>query len=342
MTEAIAELKARRGAVLAACAAMLAIVVLAASPRLLGPEVRKAIAGVGAADPKLLWLACLCFVASIAAGAGSWRAAIGLCGGRLDLGDACARYGAGCLVNSFAPARLGDVLRVALFSRTLDHPDRLWSTGGAFAAVSAAHACVLCVLVVVGAAFGALPLWPVLVLGGAVAAAVGVAWLSRGRRARSHVAHVLDAFRGLGRDPLGGLRVVAWFAAATAARLGAAAAIAAALGVHSPLAAAVIIVPALDLASVIPLTPGNLGVASGAIAMALGSRGVGMTQALAAGLALHAVETATGILFGTGSVLALTQRDADGERRWAVAAAGLAGCVALVGAFSVTVLTDLV
>jgi uncharacterized membrane protein YbhN (UPF0104 family) len=337
---ALEQLKAKRRAFVAAGVGVLVLAFLATSPRLLGPEVRRALAGLGAADRKLLWLAGVCFVGSIVGAAGSWRAAIGLCGGQMTLGDACARFGAGCLVNTFAPARLGDAIRIALFSRALPHRDRLWSTGGAFAAIGAGRAFVLCVLVVFGAAVGALPLWPVLVLGTMVAAAGLAAWRAQRRRAHGHLSHLLDAFRALGRDPLAGLPVVGWIAFATVARVGAAATVAAALGVRAPLAAALIVVPTLDIAGLVPLTPGNFGVAAGAVAMALHEHGVGVTRALTAGIAFHAVETAAGILFGAGGALALAQRNPEGERRWAVAAVGAFGCVMVAFAFSATVLVD--
>ena len=63
-----------------------------------------------------------------------------------------------------------------------------------------------------------------------------------------------------------------------ALRLAAAAAIAAAFGVDRPLAAALLIIPALDLAGILPLTPGNVGVASAAVAFALKAHGVGRTS----------------------------------------------------------------
>ena len=78
-----------------------------------------------------------------------------------------------------------------------------------------------------------------------------------------------------------------------ALRLAAATAIAAAFGVEQPLVAALLIVRALDLAGILPLTPGNVGVASAAVAFALKAHGVGSEVALTAGIAFGAVETLT-------------------------------------------------
>jgi hypothetical protein len=126
------------------------------------------------------------------------------------------------------------------------------------------------------------------------------------------------------------------------ARLGAAASIAAALGVKSPLMAAVLVVPALELSGAMPLTPGNVGLTSGAVAMALRAHGVDLTTALTTGIAFHAVETAVGIVFGLASVLLLAPFSSAVVRRRTTLAVGTATCAVLAVAFSATVLVDLV
>src|SRR2546423_6642905 len=287
------------------CVVLLAV---AATPQLLGSDVRKAFAGLEHAQPVWLWAAAMGFLAALLCNAWVWRSAIQLCGGRIDRVRAVACYGVGSLVNTALPARIGDAARIALFSRAFGgRRDRYWTTGSVFGAIGAARALVLGVLVLVGTLLGALPTWPLLVLGAFVAAAVAAAYLTRGRRAQRHVARALDAFPAPGRSPAGGARIVAWVAAATAARLGGTAAIAAALGVSHPLLAALIIVPALDLATIIPLTPGNIGIASGTVAVALQSRGVDLTKALTTGIALQAIETAVSILVGAGGALVLAR-----------------------------------
>jgi glycosyltransferase 2 family protein len=326
----------------AATALTLALLAIAFVPELLGSEVRRALAGLSSARPIWLWLAGVCFLCSLVGTAGAWRSAIGLLGGRIGWLDAGARYGIGSLINSFAPARLGDVARLALFSRALDSDERLWRVGGSFVVIGVARALVLALLIVAGSIAGALPFWPVLVLIGLTGVVALAAMTTRNRTARTHVAHLLDAFRVLGRDPKRGACIAAWIAFATMARLGAAASIAAALGVRSPLMAAVLVVPALDLSGAMPLTPGNVGFTSGAVAMALRAHGVGLTTALTTGIAFHAVETVAGIVFGLASVLVLAPFSSTGARRRATLAVGAATCVALVGAFGATVLVDLV
>jgi uncharacterized membrane protein YbhN (UPF0104 family) len=182
----------------------------------------------------------------------------------------------------------------------------------------------------------------VLVLLGLVAGAIALAARARGREAASRAAHVLDAFRALGRDPRSGLRLVGWVVLAVGARVAAAAAIGAALGIGSPLTAAFVIVPVLDAAGIVPLTPGNVGVTSGAVAMAFEAHGISFTQGLAAGIAFHAVETTVGIAVGLGSLAWLAPYSSPGVRRVALLAAGASASLAVVGALSATVLIPLV
>src|SRR5213075_1794044 len=117
-----------------------ALLTVALVPELLGSELRRAIAGLSSAQPIWLWLAGVCFLCSLAGTAGAWRSALGLVGGRIGWLDAGARYGVGSLVNSFAPARLGDAVRLTLFSRALDRDDRLWRAGGSFVVIGVARA----------------------------------------------------------------------------------------------------------------------------------------------------------------------------------------------------------
>jgi uncharacterized membrane protein YbhN (UPF0104 family) len=322
----------RRGLV-AACAGT-AVVAAAATPQLLGGRVADALDKLGGADPAWLWLAALGFLCSLAGSALAWQAAVRLCGGRVGALDANARYAAGSLANTFLPGRVGDAVRIGLFSRSVGGDARVWKTGGAFAAIGVARAVALAGLVVGGAAAGALPLWPLAVLAGFVGVGGVLARRSRNRRAQTRIAHVLDAFRELGRDPRAGARILACIVVATIGRLGAAAAVAASLGVHAPLAAAVIIVPALDVATLVPLTPGNVGVTSGAVALALQAHGIAHTDALSVGLAFHAVETGVSLLYGIVAPLAA---GTVAQRRLALAAASTA-CLAVAVAFGATVI----
>jgi len=249
------------------------------------------------ANPGWLALAAAGLVGATFAAAGSWCSEVGLAGGKTTLVDACARYGAGSLVNTFVPFRAGDTVRIALFSRCVPHNRRIRATTGAFAAIGAARAAVLTALVAAGAVAGAIPLWPLAVLAGLIAAAAAASYFARGHDA----GHFLDAFQALDRHSAP--RLIGWMVASTVCRYLAAAAVCASLGIHAAFAAAIIILPALDLAGLFPVTPGNVGVTSGAIAVALRAHHVAFHDGLAAGLAFHAVETGVGVLFGVAAAV---------------------------------------
>lgn len=274
------------------------------------------------ADPRWLWLAGLGFLVALVGSAGGWRSAVALLGGRTTLLDATARYGAGSLTNTFVPAHAGDAVRIGLFGRLLPPGRRIRSTTTCFAAVGAARATVLAALVAIGAAVGAVPLWPLAVLGGVAVIALCAALLARRRLP----------------DPRDIPRLLGWLALSTVARFVAAAASCAALGIHDPFAAAIIVLPALELAGLFPITPGNVGVTSGTVALALRAHGVSFHDGLAAGIAFHAAETAVGLLVGSLSVLYLAPGRSPLVRRVAVTASA----AAITAAFSATVLVPLV
>ena len=318
-----------------------ALVALATMPQLLGAQVTDAFQGLLDASPAWLWLAALSFAGALTAAGCAWQSALSRCGGDLTRADASARYGIGSLVNAFLPAKVGSAVRFALFARVLRSEGRLWTTGGVCASIGAARSIWLALLLGFGAASGVLPLWPLAVLALAVGVAVGAAAFSRNRAPHARIAHVLDAFRALAQCPRAAAQLIGWIGLATASRVGAATAIAAAFGVERPLLAALLVVPALDLAGVLPLTPGNIGVASAAVAFALHAHGAAADVAITAGIAFSAVETVTSLAFGVGSLLYLAG-GAPGVRRSLATAAAATACLGLGIAFGATVVLPLV
>ena len=103
-----------------------------------------------------------------------------------------------------------------------------------------------------------------------------------------------------------------------------------------------VIVPALEVAGTVPVTPGNVGVTSGAIALAFHTQGVSFTHGLAAGIAFHAVETAVGIMFGIGSVVWLAPYRSPAVRRVVLLSSAASWALGIAGAFSAKVLVPLV
>ena len=141
---------------------------------------------------------------------GAWRAALAAAGGRICPRQAAARIGVGCMVNSFAPAKLGDAVKIALCSKAIDGPGRLWTTGGVYAALAAARSLTLALLLVVASATGAMPIWPVFVIFGAVGL-LAVAGAFSGRlRSHPRIAHVLGGLAALERSPRAIATVLGW------------------------------------------------------------------------------------------------------------------------------------
>jgi uncharacterized membrane protein YbhN (UPF0104 family) len=276
---------------------------LCVSPALLGDRVSEAVAGLGDADPGLLWLAGIAFAGTSVCGALAWRAALRASGSPLTVFDASTRYAVGCGVNAIAPAHVGSALRVALFGRVTE--GGCWTVSGAAAAVGVTRIVWLGVLIAVGSAGGVLPLWPLFAITGIVAAAAAVAVVSQHVSLPPRLEHLLAAFRSLAESPRDLAIVAGWALAGAAAKVAAASVVVGAFGIDHPLRAALVLVPAVELAAVLPITPGNVGLASAAVALALGSQGVDSKTALSAGIAFGAVELLTGMAIGAAGALGL-------------------------------------
>jgi uncharacterized membrane protein YbhN (UPF0104 family) len=293
------------GQVLVGVLGIAVLVAVVASPQLLEAHLVHAFARIGQARPVWLWLAGVALLASFLASGAAWRTTLAACGTRVRFRDSCARYGVGSIVNTFAPFQLGDVVRVGLFSRVVKDRSGTWTVAGGLAAIAVVRACCLTVLGAVAWALGGLPLWPLLALGSVVSAATVIVFFTRKRVPQRQLGHLLDAFRALAASPTATRRLVGWVALGLVARVCAATAIGMALHVHSPVIAALLIVTALDLAGQFPLTPGNIGVANGAVALALQGRGIALTTALAIGLSFQAVQTAVDFGGGVAGLLHL-------------------------------------
>jgi uncharacterized membrane protein YbhN (UPF0104 family) len=286
----------------------------------------------GGADPRWLLGALAAFLVSLAATAGAWRSTLIVCGGRLGRVDACARYGTGSLVNILMPARLGEAVRVGLFSKAFgrDHSGRTLTTVGALGAVTAADSLTQSLVVGAGAGIGPVPVWSLAVLGGFVICAAGMAIVAGKRFRTGRPARLFGVFQTLSDSPARAGRLFGWLGAATVARLVAAIAIAASLRIPNPVEAGLVMCAVVIVATALPLTPGNVGVTSGAIVLALHAQGIPAASALAAGLVFHAVELLAGIVFGIGGALALVPYPSAAIRRWSLAITGLLGAALLV------------
>jgi uncharacterized membrane protein YbhN (UPF0104 family) len=317
-------MRTHRSTLIASGTALAALAVLAAVPTLLGHRVLPSLSALTGGNPDWLTLAVAGFAAAFLFTVGAWRAAFAAAGARICPREAAARLGIGSLVNAVAPAKLGDAVKVALLSRALDGPSPLWTGGGVYAALAAARSLALASLVVVASATGALPLWPVFALFGLFAAVVAAARFSQRLRTHRRLSQLLEGIGSFARSPRTALTVIAWSLAEQLARVLAAMAVAQGFGVPHPALAALLIAAALELAGAFPITPGSFGIGSGAVAVALASRGIGMTQALAVGLAIQTLQTAVSLTAGAAGALYLARLN-EIVRRWTLR-------VALVGA----------
>jgi uncharacterized membrane protein YbhN (UPF0104 family) len=264
------------------------------------------------------------FGAALLCSAAAWGVGLRACGGGAGFTQVAARCAIGSLVNSVAPAHLGGAVRVGLLSRTLPGEDPVWRTCGVGAAVAVARAVALALLVLGAAAVGRIPLWPApLLLVGMVGVTAVCVQLSK--RVAGHVGSLLQTFRNQVRPPRKGLDLFAWIACSFAARLAATVAVVAAFGIPHPLSVAVVLLAAIALAGVLPLTPGNIGAGAGAATLALHGTGVGVDVALALGIAFQAIETCTGMMLGVAGA-AVVSAPGTRMRRWSFAMAG-AGAV---------------
>src|SRR4051812_27008181 len=275
--------------VLAALVPVALLVVVAATPGLLGSRLSEAASALGGASPGWLWAAVFAFLASIVCTVLSWRSAMGAAGARIGRYDCAARYGVGCLLNSFAPASVGEAARVTLLAQKARGENGFWSISGAAAAVAFVGGLPPGgLLLAPPLAPPAPPLGPAAAIVAGAAGATAAATVLWRRHPDGRLGHFVGAFAALVRRPRAAAAVLGWSVASQAARLCAAAAVAGALSVPHPLLAAFVIMPTLQLATLLPLAPGNIGVATGAVALALQTRGVASSQALATGLAYHA------------------------------------------------------
>jgi uncharacterized membrane protein YbhN (UPF0104 family) len=256
------------------------------------------------ASPAWLLAAGVAFLAASLASAAAWHRGLIACGATLGRWQVTRRYAAGSLANTLAPANAGEVVRVALLSRAMGSEGAVFTVIGVSAAVAVIRISVIAGLFFVTAASSVPLVWLALGGLGALCLGCGVFLLARARIS-GKARHMLDVVRGLAARPAAAIELIAWVGACTAATILASACVGAALGVPHPVAAALVIVPAMELAKMLPITPGNVGLTSAAVAVALHAHGVPGEAAVAAGITLHAVETVVGLGFGAAGALSL-------------------------------------
>jgi uncharacterized protein (TIRG00374 family) len=220
-------------------------------------------------------------------------------------------FSVGLFANAVLPGRIGELARVAVLVRKLPKRKGLWAT---LVGTVLAHRVfdivpvVLLVLYVVATA--KVPAWAISILLGVIGGGAGLfafALVS----ARTHHARRLDglgalrrvlamARQGLGvmRTPLGmavaiSFQIAGWvcqlFAVWTAMR---------AFDIHAPLPAAGVVLLVMNVVTIVPIWPGNVGAVQAAIATPLRSYGVSYAVGVAYGFGLQAIEASVGVGVG--------------------------------------------
>jgi uncharacterized protein (TIRG00374 family) len=222
-------------------------------------------------------------------------------------------FGVGLFANAVVPGRLGELARVAVLRRHL--PDADSGTTATLVGTVFAHrlfdlvpATILVIWVLLTAE---VPHWAVVALLIVVAAGFAlftVAWLGAKRHhrpvmseGRGTVRHLLAmARRGLSvlkaPVPLAGailLQCLGWFLQLLAVYVAMQA-----FGIDAPLHAAGLVLVLMNVATIVPLWPGNVGLVQAAVALPLRNYGVPYATGFAYGLALQAIEIACGVGLG--------------------------------------------
>lgn len=223
-------------------------------------------------------------------------------------------FSVGLLGNAVLPARAGELARVAVLRRHLDRGPGTSATllGTVFAHrlfdIFPAGMLVAFVLLT-----SRIPHWAVTSL--ALAGLVGVALLAvavlSARRSPGHGWMHVDgmgtlrrllamAREGLAvlRTPAAAIAAIALQTIGWALQLLAVWAVTAAFDMGVPLSAAAVVLLLMNVATVFPLWPGNIGLLQAAVALPLGQYGVAYGTGFACGLVLQAIEMSVGVGVG--------------------------------------------
>ena len=221
-------------------------------------------------------------------------------------------FSVGLFANAVLPGRIGELARVAVLTRKLPRWRGRWATlvGTVFAhrVFDLVPVLLLILYVVVTAK---IPAWAITSLLVVVGVGVGLFTFAFASARRPNVSHldgigaarrvVTMARQGLGvmRSPVGAsiailLQISGWLcqllAVYTAMR---------AFHIHAPLPAAGVVLLLMNVATIFPLWPGNVGLVQVAIAAPLkASYGVAYAHGVAYGFGLQAIEASVGIGVG--------------------------------------------
>jgi uncharacterized protein (TIRG00374 family) len=228
--------------------------------------------------------------------------------------DVFSAFGVGLLGNAVLPARAGELARVAVLRRRLPHGD---GTSATLLGTVFAHRLFdlfpIALLVVYVVFTAKLPHWAItgiVVVGMVGLGLLAVAMLSARRTDSppSHRHHQARRLLAMARQGLAVLRapvaacaaiflqIVGW-----ALQLLAVWVVTKAFDLDVPLPAAALVLLLMNIATIFPLWPGNVGLLQAAVALPLVQYGVAYGTGFAYGLVLQAVEMSVGV--GVGLVM---------------------------------------
>jgi glycosyltransferase 2 family protein len=221
-------------------------------------------------------------------------------------------FSVGLLANAVLPGRIGELARVAVLNRRMSQEGAWARLLGTVFAHRVFDLVAVIVLILYVATTAHIPDWAVTSLIAVVAAGVllfSVAVLSARHHRVTRLEEGLGAFRkvvrlaryGLGvmRRPLAAVgacvfQLLGWvcqlFAVYTTMR---------AFGIHAPLPAAGLVLVLMNVATLFPLWPGNIGLVQAAVALPLFRYyGVPRANGIAFGFGLQAIEASVGVGVG--------------------------------------------
>jgi uncharacterized protein (TIRG00374 family) len=222
-------------------------------------------------------------------------------------------FGVGLFANAALPGRLGELARVATLRRHL--PSAPSGTTAILVGTVVAHRLFdlvpVTILVVWVLATADVPHWAVATL--LISVMIGfalftAAWLGARRRHRPVVSDGMGSVRRvlhMARQGLSVLKAPVPLAGAIffqclgwLLQLLAVYAAMQAFGIEAPLPAAGLVLVLMNVATIVPLWPGNVGLVQAAVALPLRNYGVAYSVGFAYGLALQALEMACGVGLG--------------------------------------------
>ena len=246
-----------------------------------------------------------------------------------------AAFSIGLLANAALPGRIGEVARVAVLTRRLPPGDGLWGTlAGTVVAHRAFDFVAVLLLVPYVLVAAEIPAWALTSI--AALAVAGITLVAFGVvGARSHqraVREGIGAIRrfltsvrnGLAvmREPLAAAFAVVLQIAGWGLQLLAVYAAMRGFRIEEPLAAAALVLVLMNVATIFPLWPGNVGLVQAAVALPLLPYGIDYAHGFAFGLGLQAIEASVGVGLGLVfvaregvSLAALRRMPAQGTRR---------------------------